>query len=278
VILIRRVVLCAALLAAGCQQAGDPARPSRTADEDKAVSRQRLEKVAEAVRSGGHPVLPPMYYARSTNALGLSWRVGLLPLIGESDLHGQFKLDEPWDSEHNKKLIDKMPEVLKSPRGDAPAGHTFYRVFVTRPERNTFPRPFPRTAYLPPMTEAEVKAQYANQYGPKLVFLAPIEPRAMLDGSINTLFFVESPDAIPWTKPDELVYDENDPLPKLGGVYDDGFFAVSASGAVVFVPKGTEEKTLRALITSNVGETITDKSLLEQLNAPFAAERPPAKR
>lgn len=40
----------------------------------------------------------------------LSWRVAILPMLGRADLYNQFKLDEPWDSAHNIKLLDKMPE------------------------------------------------------------------------------------------------------------------------------------------------------------------------
>src|SRR3954451_19781343 len=32
----------------------------------------------------------------------LSWRVALLPMLGESELYGRFKLDEPWDSPANR--------------------------------------------------------------------------------------------------------------------------------------------------------------------------------
>ena len=45
----------------------------------------------------------------------LSWRVAILPEIEEGALYKEFHLDEPWDSEHNRKLIERMPEVLKSP-------------------------------------------------------------------------------------------------------------------------------------------------------------------
>nr|MCU0710083.1 DUF1559 domain-containing protein [Pirellula sp.] len=38
----------------------------------------------------------------------LSWRVLILQYLGEQELYQQFKLDEPWDSPHNKKLIEKM--------------------------------------------------------------------------------------------------------------------------------------------------------------------------
>src|SRR5262249_34008276 len=34
----------------------------------------------------------------------LSWRVAILPFIEQEALYKKFKLDEPWDSPHNKKL------------------------------------------------------------------------------------------------------------------------------------------------------------------------------
>src|SRR5262245_37493125 len=37
----------------------------------------------------------------------LSWRVAILPYVEEDALYKQFKLDEPWDSDNNKKLIEK---------------------------------------------------------------------------------------------------------------------------------------------------------------------------
>src|SRR5205807_2756917 len=40
----------------------------------------------------------------------LSWRVAILPYVEEAPLYRQFKLDEPWDSKHNKKLLAKMPK------------------------------------------------------------------------------------------------------------------------------------------------------------------------
>lgn len=41
----------------------------------------------------------------------LSWRIAILPFIEQQALYEQFKRDEPWDSEHNKKLIEKMPKL-----------------------------------------------------------------------------------------------------------------------------------------------------------------------
>ncbi len=45
----------------------------------------------------------------------LSWRVHLLPYLEQEALYREFHLDEPWDSEHNRKLIEKMPQVFRSP-------------------------------------------------------------------------------------------------------------------------------------------------------------------
>jgi hypothetical protein len=42
----------------------------------------------------------------------LSWRVAILPFIEQQELFQQFHLDEPWDSEHNAKLVELMPECF----------------------------------------------------------------------------------------------------------------------------------------------------------------------
>src|SRR5207302_1956982 len=45
----------------------------------------------------------------------LSWRVAILPFIEQDNLYKQFHLDEPWDSDHNKKLLARMPNVYALP-------------------------------------------------------------------------------------------------------------------------------------------------------------------
>src|SRR5262249_29159759 len=42
----------------------------------------------------------------------LSWRVAILPYIGQRALYQRFRLNEPWDSKHNKKLLAQMPKVF----------------------------------------------------------------------------------------------------------------------------------------------------------------------
>ena len=58
---------------------------------------------------------PAAYTADKDGKKLLSWRVAVLPYLGEKELFEEFHQDEPWDSEHNQKLIERMPEVFKNP-------------------------------------------------------------------------------------------------------------------------------------------------------------------
>ncbi len=42
-----------------------------------------------------------------------SWRVLILPYLGEFALYSRYKFDEPWDGPNNRKLQDEMPAVFK---------------------------------------------------------------------------------------------------------------------------------------------------------------------
>jgi hypothetical protein len=90
---------------------------------------------------------------------------------------------------------------------------------------------------------------FEDERGPKLLDIK--------DGSSNTLMVVEAGSAVPWTKPEEISYDNDKPLPKLGRQFDDGFHAAFADGSVRFLGNWTDPKLLRALITSSGGEAIT---------------------
>jgi hypothetical protein len=178
----------------------------------------------------------------------LSWRVAILPFVEELDLYGQFKLDEPWDSDHNKKLLARMPKLYAFPGDPAVAkNETYYRVFTGN--GTIFP---PKNFRNGPTT-----------IGSRITDIP--------DGTSNTILVVEAGEAVPWTKPDELVYDADKPLPRLGPS-GDGCYAVFADGSAHFLPKTISEKTLRALITAAGGETINyaefDEGRARQLSAP----------
>jgi len=168
---------------------------------------------------GKMPVVPTL--DKNGKPSGLSWRVHLLPWIEQGALYQQFKLDEPWDSEHNKKLIAKMPEVFAAPgiKSKEP-GLTYYQVFANYyPNGGRFPVSIP-------------------------------------DGTSQTLAIVEAATPVIWTKPDDIETPEKQRvLPKLGGVFKEGFHAVFWDGHVRFFRKDSlSEATLRALMTPNAGD------------------------
>ena len=150
---------------------------------------------------------------------GLSWRVHLLPFMDEGELYNQFKLDEAWDSAHNKKLIAKMPSVYKTP-GVTGKGHTALHVFVG-----------PGTPF---------GGKSGLKYG------------EIKDGHANTFMCVEAgPDkAAVWTKPGGLAFDPKADPWKLIGKTDpvNGFLAVMLDGSVFWMRAWTTPTTLRRLI------------------------------
>jgi hypothetical protein len=60
---------------------------------------------------------------------GLSWRVHLLPELGEDELYRKFHLDEPWDSPHNLPLVTEMPAAFRAIGSRAPVGWTTLKIF-----------------------------------------------------------------------------------------------------------------------------------------------------
>ncbi len=76
------------------------------------------------------------------------------------------------------------------------------------------------------------------------------------DGASNTFMIVEAGKDVPWSKPDDLPFAADKPLPKLGGVFPgQGFNAAFCDGAVRF-KTGLKEATLKKYITRNGGEVI----------------------
>ncbi len=183
-------------------------------------------------------MLPPAVVTDRNGKPLYSWRVLLLPYLDEVETYREFKLDEPWDSPHNKKLCEKIPRCYQAENNDAPPGHTHYQVLVG-----------PGTAFERP--------------GLKLTL------GDFPDGLTETILVVEASTPVPWAKPDDLVYDPNGPLPPMGGLFEvpikflcypvgrrPGFNAVFADTKVRFIPSSTAEATLRALITRNGGEPV----------------------
>jgi hypothetical protein len=214
------------LVTLAAAQAGGGGTVSGSAARSKSAN--NLKQIALAMHNyhDTYGALPPAAICDKQGKPLLSWRVAILPYIEQQNLYEQFRLDEPWDSEHNKKLLEYMPNTYMMPGVKmAPGQHqTNYRAFVGG------------------------GALFDMRKGIKLT--------EVTDGTSNTLMVVEAAEGVPWSKPEDFSYDPKKPLPKFGEFFDKGFNAAFADGSVRFMSKDVKEQTMRAVITRAGGEVI----------------------
>ena len=158
----------------------------------------------------------------------LSWRVSILPYLEQGDLYGKFKLDEPWDSPNNKALIKEMPKTFLCPS-------------------RTKPEPF--------------TTNYRGFVGAGAIFEKgqEIGIQTITDGTSNTIAVVEAKEAVVWTKPDELPFDQaaKPSLYGAGSLHPGGFNTAFCDGSVRFIKNTVSTIVFKALITRNAGEVIS---------------------
>ena len=160
-----------------------------------------------------HRTFTPAFMADKNDKPLLSSRVLILPFLEENELFNQFKLDEPWDSENNKKLIEKMPRVYAAPESKAAAEF--------------------KTVYLGVRGE---NAAFPGVQGAKLA--------SFTDGTSRTITVVEASDdkAVIWTKPDDFEPDAQNPIAGLVGLRVGGFLAAFADGHVQMISQARRSK------------------------------------
>ena len=112
--------LIVALLLPAVQSAREAARRAQSLNNLKQIG------VALHLYHDANTTLPPAFTTGKDGRPGLSWRVLILPYLDEQELFKQFRLDEPWDSAHNKPLAARIPKVYVSPNYAGPAGKTIY--------------------------------------------------------------------------------------------------------------------------------------------------------
>ncbi|MBC8352513.1 MAG: protein kinase [Planctomycetes bacterium] len=164
-------------------------------------------------REGGNPSLDKKTYP-------FSWRVALLPFIEGQELFEQYRFDEPWDGPHNIKLLDKMPDVYRSPlaKQDQSVGHTNYQGF------------------------SGLHTALGDADG--------VAIKTFRDGTSNTILIAESQTSVAWTEPKDI------PFEMSGTVQVEGkpLTYLMADGSVHTTE--LDAKELIKLITRDLGEPI----------------------
>lgn len=162
----------------------------------------------------------------------LSWRVYVLPYLGQEALFREFRLNEPWDSLHNRALLEKMPDVFRSTDPAVPANHTTFQV------------PIGSTVAFGSQTGRTVSE--------------------FVDGTSQTVLIVEvEPQrAVEWTRPADWEVDLQQPKQGLSHGPDQATpqtHMARADGSVHTVDLGTlSDETLRLLLEIADGQPISE--------------------
>jgi prepilin-type processing-associated H-X9-DG protein len=194
-------------------------------------SANNLRQIALAMHNyhSAHKSFPLPASAGADGKPLLSWRVAILPYLGQEDLYKKFHLDEPWDSANNRPLVDKMPAEYRSPM-----------------TKNKEPG---RTNYLLPVGNG---AGFTSD--------KPTQTNEIADGMSNTVMIAEVDDdhAVPWTKPDDWQFDPQQPSRGLAQFFNGRFNAAFFDGSVHAISATLDPKSLKALFTRAAGDIVGD--------------------
>lgn len=170
------------------------------------------------------PVAENPEFFDSTGKPHLSWRVHLLPFLEHNELYEKFHLNEPWDSPHNKALLNEMPAIYLV---DGVSDYTKTTVLGFAGE----------------------KAAFGDGSGVRF--------RDVRDGMTNTLAVViAAPNkAVPWTKPEDINYSGPASAASLIGPLP-RFWALLMDGSVRSIAQSIDAQTLSRLIEYSDGQVV----------------------
>jgi prepilin-type processing-associated H-X9-DG protein len=172
---------------------------------------------------------PPASVAGADGTPLYSWRVLLLPYLDQEPLYREFHLDEPWNSEHNKQLLTKIPEVYRCP---------------AHRDRSM------------PCADC---THYAAVVGEGCVFDGTRVTRIddVADGAERTLIAAEITDKrIPWSAPLDVELNATLGLDGFSSEHPGGFHALYADGSVHMVRDDVRPDALRAAAIYNDGKPV----------------------
>jgi hypothetical protein len=225
-----------------------PSIVAARAQADRMTNSNKFKQVAIAFHNfhDSYRILPLAgNQKKDGKAPGLSWRVHLLPFLEQNELYKKFRLDEPWDSAHNKALIAEMPDV--------------YKLDPSVPQGKT-------TMLLP------MGAGYGFS-GEE-----PGEFRQFTDGLSNTIMVLQAApaEAVTWTKPEDLEVDLSEFPEQVGAEGEETFLAARFDGSVQSFWENAAPETLNAILTRAGGEVVEPRAALPDRPEPPA--RAPADR
>lgn len=165
----------------------------------------------------------------------LSWRVDLLPILGEEELYKEFRLDEAWNSPHNAKLVARMPDT-----------------FACAAQEHLEPG---RTTYLAAVGRGTLFTDGAVGQYMKRLQSQRLQNITVVDADTSR--------AVVWTKPEDLSYDPSNPQAGLSREHHGLMPVLLENHQVHFLRESIDKATLQALFTGQPAAPIN----LEQKEA-----------
>lgn len=190
------------MLLPAVQQVREAARRTQS------MNNQRQVVLALLNYEAANGEFPPAYTVDADGNPLLSWRVAILPYLDQQELYDKFHHDEPWDSEHNIKLLEQMPLSLKNPSTGGQPGWTDY---VTPMSDDSILTPGVATGF-----------------------------DSIADGSSNTIMVMEvgASQQVPWTSPTDIEIDTLENL-ELDNGHPATVLVTMADGSVHSISKFT---------------------------------------
>jgi len=179
-----------------------------------------------------HGQYPPPFTTDENGTRLHSWRVLILPFLGETELYEKINLDEPWNSSANRKLAVQMP-VFYAFHGEYEPGLTKTNYLAVVGSETVWPPEGVRNS-------SELK-----------------------DGNSSTILVVEnSGSGIGWMEPFDLAYSTmNFDVPHPNGVsskYSDSA-VVMADGILLSLTEEFPPDVLQAMLTIDGGEELREE-------------------
>jgi hypothetical protein len=235
------VILLGCLLFAIVRVGGDTMTQLST-NRERTSSIRNLERIADALNAyaADHGTYPPSATRDASNAKLHSWRVLILPYLGEEELYNKFDLDLAWDHPKNIQATYEIPPVYQHPNSAAKAIYYQSAYYLITGQGTLFPNS------------------------------GPLGPDQVTDDLSQTILVTEGTPIVAsgyWTEPIDLDFAKiqgklgSNPGNEPGGLLDDGVAIVTTDGRGHFVPDTIEPMTFRSLITPNGGERMPDDTL-----------------
>lgn len=238
---------------------------SKKISEAHATTKQNLATLMQAMRKyqEQHGHFPPAIVQKGTGKWLHSWRLELLPYLGEQALYDEYRFDESCKSDQNKRVLARMPAVFRSPLDATDSTNSSYFALVMPGFDPNAKYPGPGALVQPaksaPASEVAGGAvEPSYRYGTFFARPEGTRPKDIIDALDHTVVLVEAKRNEPWTHPGDINVFVH-PLPKLGGWFPKGWHAAFADGTVKFISSDNDEATLRAIFSIGGGENVQPK-------------------